>query len=429
MVQRGFYIDNNKNYYYSPDNFFSLSDSQIILFSISYELDIFNLIKILINNGLYKTSQVKEKIVGVGGVLAMLNPNLFLGIADIIFTCEYESIIEEFISQLKNYLNNDSKKQFLEMLSNIEGLSLPETNLEKDNTIINAINNDIPCFSPIISPHSTLKNMFLIEVSRSCIYSCRFCMIKKVYSKFRPFELQNILHYISHALNYTKDIGLISALPTAHENILEIINFINEHDGYAHLSSLRIEDLDIEFLKLLHQNKQNTLTLAPEVSSIRLKKLTGKNISIEQLLKVIDNAIEIGFKRIKLYYMFGFPEEDESDLNQLVEDVKSILVVCKKNAKKTAFMPNIELSINPFIPKPFTYFNNTSMEASNLLEVKKKFLLKQLIKLGGIKVNIESINLSRIQWLICQYKDDNFPDILFNLLNDKRHIKHLEKYL
>ena len=119
-------------------------------------------------------------------------------------------------------------------------------------------------------------------------------------------------------------------------SIDEIINGIGELGFQISLPSLKLKDINLGTIPFLGQD---TITLAPE-SSESLRHDIGKYYSDEEFFEKI-NLIKKYSKSVKLYFIFGLPEEEVKDLDEIIEFIK-----------KSRRIIRTKSSFNPFVPNP-----------------------------------------------------------------------------
>ena len=159
------------------------------------------------------------------------------------------------------------------------------------------------------------------------------------------------------------------------------------------VASLRADSLTEGLVQALAVSKHKTITLAPEAASIRLRRIINKSITDEHLYDAIKMAIDAGIPHIRLYIMIGLPFEEQEDIEEIVtlaENIKSYMESLGSKGKLT-------LSVNPFIPKPFTPFQWMSMYPIKIVESKLKFINSSLRQRKNIEVLVESPREAYIQ--------------------------------
>ena len=222
-----------------------------------------------------------------------------------------------------------------------------------------------PVYSPMLTDKAEFGYRGLIEVSRSCLYRCAFCLVTNVYGDYYPMELGKLLECAERFRGKTDKLGLVAATLTNHPQFKEMIRELNRMDFRLSFSAFRIEGLDDELLGMIVDNENKTLTIAPETASERLKKLVQKPIPNSMILDAVRRACGFGIKRLKLYFLVGLPGETEADLDENIRLVGDIWEITKENAKRFGYLPEIIVDINPLVPKPLTPLSSLAKSRSS----------------------------------------------------------------
>jgi len=219
------------------------------------------------------------------------------------------------------------------------------------------------------------------------------------------------------AMNHTKKVGLVAAEANDHPDIDKVAQFALERGLDLSVSSLRADSLSSHLLNALKNGSQKQFTIAPEGGSQKVRNLLGKALSGRDIEVALRLGREVGFERIKLYFIYGVPGEDTNDLR----DVSSIVSFCKGIGYS-----RITVSLNPLIPKPGTLFEGSEMCAISELKEKRK-LLKALLNMEGVKADFESIRESVSQYVISNMSDDIYRGLAECVQN--REKKEAYRYL
>jgi len=399
-----------------------LSNFNIIGFSISFELDYFNILKILLNAGIpLKSSERNNKhpFIIAGGICPAFNPEPLADFIDAFFIGDGEEVIHEFLSVYQIYQSD--RQKLLEALSEIKGVYIPslyKPSYNEDGTL-SAIFPEIKIehrtveldkyetASRVITPDTEFANTFLLEISRGCVHRCKFCVSCYV-QKYRIRSADNIIEIAKSDLaQKAKKIGLVGSSVTDHQDIDKIVEALVGMGRKITVASLRADSVSEVVLDALVSSDLETITLAPEAGSDRLRKVIGKNISIDKIYDVIKSAIKKGIKGIKLYFMVGLPTETHDDIEAIVSVVKDIKKLIKSKAR-------LSISVSPFVPKPKTPFQWYPMENEKLLAQKLLYLKRELAKVGGIRFSANSARMSAIQGVLSR-GDRRLAKVLYDM--------------
>lgn len=77
-------------------------------------------------------------------------------------------------------------------------------------------------------------------------------------------------------------------------------------------------------LNRIQEYKKSGLTYAPEAGTQRLRDVINKGVTESDIYQSIEQALELGWKHIKLYFMIGLPTETYEDLDGIVEIARNI---------------------------------------------------------------------------------------------------------
>ena len=365
----------------------------ILSFSLQFEEDYFNLLKML------KDAQIplkrsergdEDPLIIAGGPCATANPMPLSDYIDMFIIGEGENVINELIDI---YLSNPDKG--LEKFLKVDGVYIPEFDNETKIAIIEDLNETYHVTYPIVSEGdveddmSVFNNSIMLNVSRGCTRGCRFCMAGYLYRPMRQCDHRKL---IDIALENRKNSGLnkvtlIGAAVSDYSNLDDLIDGLESEGFQISTPSLRIESITRNTLETLKKSGLKTITLAPESTS-NLRKVINKHILEEQIFTVIKNAIDLDFN-IKLYFLIGIPGESMEDIHDLCEYMKKIAEM-HYNPKKVKF------SVNPVIPKPHTPLQ---WEGYDFKDVKKKIRYIQK-EMKNYNIKCESPKKGLIQYTL-----------------------------
>jgi radical SAM superfamily enzyme YgiQ (UPF0313 family) len=374
------------------------SEFQVLAFSLSYELDSLNFLRILEMSEiplLWEERKEEHPIILVGGAYPTINALPLSKFADAIAIGDGEEMVREIGEAIKA---GKDKGERLLLLSKIKGIFVPSIGNSYQRRWLKDLNL-YDGSSQYISPICDFPSTAFIEISRGCQRGCRFCVIPYFFSPYRERSAENVIEEALKWKGIARKIGLVGAATCDHSQLREIGRWLSKEGIPFSAASLRADALDEEFLRYLAEGGERTITLAPEVASPHLRELINKRIDEEVLKEALEKAKRAGFKRARLYFMIGLPKEELEDVRRIAE----------MSEKMSEIMP-LRLSISPFIPKPGTPLGKFPMEEEGKLRKKKEVLERELRK-RGIQASFESIRGSIIQWWLAQ-GDERMGDVL-----------------
>jgi len=408
---------------FSLESYHPLCAFHLIAFSLSFENDYANILTILklAKIPLLSTERGdKYPLIIAGGICIFLNPEPLADFFDLFIIGEAEEVLPKLISVYQCYQDKPTTKEaLLTHLAQIEGVYVPrfyQVHYGSSGKIesfkprgdvpskikrkINKCLEHFPIYSSIITPHTEFSNMFLMEVSRGCSHRCRFCAIGCVYQPYRRRSLKKLKAIATKGIEHQSKIGLIGATLSDHPQITPLCNFIIEKGGKFSTTSMRIDLVDEELINVLKKSGHQTITLAPETGSERLRRVINKHLSDEQIFNTLEMIAHHRFHYLKLYFLIGLPTEKAKDIEQLIELTKKIKHHLTTSLPLSRYLETITLSINPFIPKPSTPLQWHPLEHITTLKDKLKKIQKSLKKEKKIVVTWDLPKWSYLQCLL-----------------------------
>jgi len=238
--------------------------------------------------------------------------------------------------------------------------------------------------STILSADTEFENMYIVEVARGCGRHCRFCMAGYCFRKPRARDIEQVISAIKKRPPGTKKVGLMGAAISDYPQIKELTKMLVDEKIPFTVASLRADSLDKELTEALARSGQKTLTVAPEAGSERMRQIINKGISEADIDHAIELAAEAGMKNIKLYYMIGLPMEEESDIDEMISMIARVRAKMDELGNKG----DLIISINGFVPKPFTPFQWLPMVEQSVVSMRLSRLEKSLKGEKKIKSNL-----------------------------------------
>jgi len=413
--ERAFWERNGKARQLSPLSLESqrpLSDFAVLAFSITYELDYFNVVNILKASGipLYAADRdERHPLVIAGGPCVIANPLPLSPFFDCLCIGEAESILPTMLPIISEEIRGKRDK-LLKTLASLPGIYVPRY-YPGTPVVRQWLRNldDFPTTSTILTPDTELGNLYLIEVERGCNWGCRFCLVNNAFSPMRFRSINKLIDQAKLGLSYRKRVGLVGPAVTDHPQIEELLTRLRQMGAGLSISSLRIKPLTHQVLKKLAEGGAQTITLAPEAGSQRLRRVIKKGFSEDDILESINKVAEQGVKQLKLYFMIGLPSETDDD----IEEIVNLVLKGKNIVDREQSGTRITLNIAPFVPKAGTPFQWLPMAPLPTLN-RRLSLLKSNLAPKGIKLKCESPAWSQVQGVLAR-GDIKLAEVLANI--------------
>ncbi len=383
----------------NTDNMATISLNQVELmgFSFSFELDILEVIRMLdfYQIPLYaKDRDNAIPLIFAGGPVVMTNPEPYADFFDFFIIGEGEEVLEDLINAYKRLRHVQNRDDLLLGLAqSVAGIYVPslyevEYASGGEITAITPKVEGIPfpvekrfiadmdtvvSSSPILTKDTVFSNTFLVEVMRGCAHRCRFCLASYSMLPARGPSLDYIRERIEHGLQYTDKIGLLGVLIADHPDFDQLCDFLKAKEGIqVTAASLRADTLTPHIAETFKHGSQQTVTIAVETGSEKLRKRINKHLKTDAILNAASVTAEVGIPALKVYSMVGLPDEDQQDLQDTVDLMKQI--------KRENPRLKLHLGCSTFVPKAATPFQWMARESTRSLQDKHEFLRKSLVK-------------------------------------------------
>lgn len=381
-----------------------LTDFAALAFTLSFEMDYLNLVEMLRRAAIPPLAEERDErhpLLVAGGPCVTANPEPLAPIFDALVIGEGEEVIPTLAESLRREVRAP-RLELLRQWAMIPGLYVPRFyQVEYDGVEIETMEHEpfapypvkrqwvrdldlYPTTSVILTEETEFGDMYLIEVARGCGRGCRFCLAGFSYRPLRERSLDIILDQAKEGLKYREKIGLVGATLSDYSQIDALAQGLRRLGAKISVSSLRIDSLSERLLEALVEGGSQTLTIAPEAGSARLRSCINKVISEEEILEVAQRASG-RFSQLKLYFMLGLPGEGEEDMEALVGLAQKI---------KERFSGHLIVSLSPFVPKAQTPYQWAPMSPLPLLEARLRHIKQRLF---SIEVRSESAAEATIQ--------------------------------
>ena len=423
-----------------------LRDFDVVAFSLSFEDDYVHVLEVLARAGLPLRAADRDErfplVVG-GGIAVQINPEPVAPFFDLLLVGEGEALLPGFFQALPPSPARQPRAELLAALAALPGSYVPGLYEVAYADTRDARGEWVTRFEPrssapprvrrsyvadlrqvatsrvVDSPDAQFGDLFLTEVARGCLWGCRFCAAGFVQRPYREVDLEVLRAEVRRGIEKGMRVGLVGPDTSDYTGLDPLTCYIGEQGGSFSPSSLRVDAITPELSRRLAAGGERSITIAPEAGTDRMRRVVNKDFSDDRIVEAAESALAAGMRHVKLYFMCGLPTETDDDVRGMARIAVRIREeVMVPHAGRTGRMGRISLSVNPFVPKPWTPFQWAPMHDERCLAGKRRLLERELRPLG-IDVDFMSPREAYVQTLLSR-GDRRAADLLESALRETR---------
>ncbi len=365
-----------------------VSDFPVIGLSVAYELELAGVARVLELSGLSPLAEerpARAPFVLAGGPLTFSNPLPLAPFVDAILMGEADETTHQALDVIFDCSTKDEAKR--ELARTIPSCFVPDVHGDRMPEIAKCDVALLPAYAAIRTPHTELRDMFLLEAERGCHRQCQYCVMRRSTNGGMRIVPKERIHAL--VPDDAKRIGLVGAAVSDHPNIAEIVETFADQGREVGLSSLRPDRLNDRFVAALKRAGYRTLTTASDGSSQRLRDMMQRKARERHLEKAAELARAHGMKRMKLYMMVGLPGENDDDIDELVEFATGL-------SKRIP----LSLGIAPFIAKRNTPLDGAAFAGIDVVR-RRLSRLRRGVK-GRVELRATSARWAWVEYVLAQ---------------------------
>ena len=187
----------------------------------------------------------------------------------------------------------------------------------------------LPYINFDLIPYANKIESFPLDVGRGCPYNCKYCSTKSFWK--RTYRLKSSSRIILEIKDIMQKYN-VNRFEFQHDLFTadkhRIIHFcdslMNEKIDIKWSCSCRIDTLDKEMIEKMSLAGCDSIFLGIETGSQYMQKVINKNLNLANIWNIITLLQQYNFK-IKVSFIYGFPEEKQDDIRMTLAVIKRLL--------------------------------------------------------------------------------------------------------
>ena len=390
----------------------------VVAFSISFETDYVHVLDCLALAGLPLRRAARRgdaPLVLAGGPATFLNPEPLAEFVDLFLIGEAEEMLREYLARAVEA--GSGRDALREAADGIGGAYRPDRWTPRwgddgrlvafehtgpgPGRVVRRDVEDLDAFATrteILTPEAVFGDMFVVEASRGCEWGCRFCAAGFMYRPVRYRSARALRPEIARGLAERGTIGLVGAEMASQPGVAALCQEIADAGGRASPSSLKADLITPALATALGAGGNRSVTVAPEAGSERMRRVINKNLTEAEILRAAEWLTAGGVDALKLYVMVGLPTETDADVDGIADLAGKVRARLMAGGRPK--VGRMLVSVNPFVPKPWTPFQWEPM--AEIAELKRKLarVRRTLAPVPALQVETESPREAYLQTLL-----------------------------
>jgi radical SAM superfamily enzyme YgiQ (UPF0313 family) len=391
---------------YGLDTGISLRDTDMLMFTLGYELGITGVLTMLDVSSIpvFSSERGGEDPIVIMGGPCVSNPLPYAAFIDAFWIGEAEAGFFDLAEELRAMKREGARRG--ELLERIG--AHPSVWIRGKKKAVRAIDAafasraaDAAVF-PVASI-KTVQHHGALEIMRGCPNGCRFCHAGFWYRPMRQKPGDSIVKEAEAFINQGgyREISLSSLSSGDYAYIDDLVDQLNRKFADRHISfqlpSLKVSSFSLPLLEKISETRKSGLTFAVETPEEGWQLAINKTVSRDNVTAILREAKKRGWRGAKFYFMIGLPvdgllaaESETSEEARIVDFISGI-------GRETRMFFNINVGI--FVPKPHTPFQRVPQ--IGMAEARRKLeYIRSRLKPLGHRVSLQDPLTSVVEGLL-----------------------------
>jgi radical SAM superfamily enzyme YgiQ (UPF0313 family) len=400
-----------------------ITECDVLALSISFETDYLNVPRLLDLAGLAARRVQRDAaapLVIAGGPAIFLNPEPIADFVDLFLIGEGEEMVPELLALLGRHAPRGGDRAALldAVATQIGGAYVP-AHYEPvfDGGQTHALRHhgpgaerverrmiwDLNRFATttrVLNDEAVFGDMVMVEASRGCQWGCRFCAAGFMYRPIRTRDPEQLAGAVTDGLADRSTIGLVGAEMASVPAVAQLREPATARRPPLSPSSRSAPSVTPRLAAALAAGGTRSVTVAPEAGSERLRRVINKNLDEADILRAAELLVGEGVQHLKLYFMIGLPTETDDDVLAIAALTERIRARLAEGAGARHRVGAVTVSLNAFVPKPWTPFQWDPMDPIARLRSKIALLKRALGRVPNLQLDVESPREAYLQTIL-----------------------------